>query len=229
MTTTKMNVRFVGSFMPRLKPATQTAKREHILDAAELCFARAGFHGTSMQDICRQAEVSAGSLYVYFRSKEDLIAGIAERDRAKIARQIKDVADAPDLVAALKALGEHYSFEEPAHKRALCIEIGAEATRNPKISEIYCAVDRFVMDSFIQLFERARQAGRIRPDLDSATLATVIGVLGDGLFWRRAVNPDFDPQVVLPVLDRLIAVLLNPVVGEPPYANDPSVRKVASS
>jgi len=55
--------------MPKLKPEVQTARREHILDAAETCFARAGFHRTTMHDICKEASVSPGALYVYFDSK----------------------------------------------------------------------------------------------------------------------------------------------------------------
>ena len=43
--------------MPKLKPSTQAARREHILDAAERCFARSGFHRTTMQDICREANI----------------------------------------------------------------------------------------------------------------------------------------------------------------------------
>ena len=54
--------------MPKLKPETQLARREHILDAAERCFAKAGFHRTTMQDICKTADVSAGALYVHFDS-----------------------------------------------------------------------------------------------------------------------------------------------------------------
>src|SRR5690348_6802608 len=117
--------------MPKLKPETQRARREHILDAAELCFARSGFHRTTMQDICREAHVSPGALYVYFSSKEELIAGIVERDRAKLSDQLKDLAAATDLMAALERLGEHYTVEEPRHKRVLSIEIGSESTRNP--------------------------------------------------------------------------------------------------
>jgi TetR/AcrR family transcriptional regulator, repressor for uid operon len=65
--------------MPKLKPETQQARRESILDAAEMCFARSGFHRSTMQDICKAAGISPGALYVYFASKEDLIAGIVDR------------------------------------------------------------------------------------------------------------------------------------------------------
>jgi AcrR family transcriptional regulator len=93
--------------MPRLKPSTQAARREHILDAAERCIARAGFHRATMQDIGREAGVSLGALYVYFKSKESLIAGIAERDRAKLQGEFAGLAQADDLVAAIGKLGEH--------------------------------------------------------------------------------------------------------------------------
>ena len=112
--------------MPKLKPDTHRARREHILDAAQICFARSGFHRTTMQDICKEAVVSPGALYVYFGSKEDLIAGIVERDRAKLAGELAALAEAPDLLAALSKLGEHYTVEEPQHKRLLCVEIGLE-------------------------------------------------------------------------------------------------------
>jgi len=69
---------------------------EHILDAAEQCFARAGFHRTTVHDICREAGVSPGALYVYFDSKEALIAGISERDRAEFADRLDALANAPE-------------------------------------------------------------------------------------------------------------------------------------
>ncbi len=110
--------------MPKLKPATQRARREHILDAAEVCFARAGFHRTTMQDICKEALISPGALYVYFNSKEDLIAGLAERDRSDFAERFADLSAATDLMQSLSQLGNHYFDEEPAHKRTMCLEIG---------------------------------------------------------------------------------------------------------
>ena len=196
--------------MPKLSPATQAKRRSHILDAAELCFARAGFHRTSMQDICREAGVSAGAFYVYFASKEDLISGIAERDRNKLAGELAELAKSPDLGTALARLGEHYAVEEPQHKRLLCVEIGLEATRNEAVGKIYRSVDRFVLESFEQLFARAAAEGRIKPDLTPEMLARIVIVLGDGMFWRRAVDPDFDIKSVIPIITAIVTGLLNP-------------------
>jgi TetR/AcrR family transcriptional repressor of uid operon len=197
--------------MPKLKPATQHARRARILDAAELCFARSGFHRCTMQDICREAGISPGALYVYFSSKEDLIAGIVERDRTKLASKLGELSDAPDLLSALSKLGEHYTIEEPPHKRVLCIEIGCESTRNPAVGETFRSVDEFCRQNFEQIFARAKQDGKIAPTHDARTLAEVVSLLGDGLFWRRAVDPNFDAQKMLPLLVGLVSALLNPV------------------
>jgi len=196
--------------MPKLKPATQRARREHILDAAEVCFARSGFHRTTMQDICKEALISPGALYVYFASKEDLIAGIAERDRAEFAERFAELSAAPEFMKALSALGERYFAEEPAYKRTMCIEIGLESTRNPKVGEIYRSVDRYVAQSFEKLFARLAAEGRIAPDWDIPTAAKVFSLIGDGMFMRRAVDPDFDTKAVLPAVMSLLGKLLNP-------------------
>lgn len=197
--------------MPKLKPDTQRARCEHILDAAEICFARAGFHRCTMQDICKEASVSPGALYVYFASKEDLIAGIAERDRAKLAGQLSELADAPDFLAALGKLGDHYTIEEPVYKRLLCLEIGLEATRNPVVGEIFRSVDGFVLDKFEEVVTKAQAEGKIAPALDARTIAEVIAILGDGMFWRRAVDPGYDGAKLMPAVMALIGTLVNPV------------------
>ena len=66
----------------------QSDRRDEILAAAQRCFVRSGFHQTSMQEICAEAGMSPGNLYRYFPSKESLIAGIAERDRAEVAQVV---------------------------------------------------------------------------------------------------------------------------------------------
>lgn len=196
--------------MPKLKPETEKARRDHILDAARACFARGGFHATTMQDICKAASVSPGAVYVYFDSKEALIAGLCERDRAEFAERFAKLSDAPDFLRALQSLGEHYFVEDSADKQRLMVEMGVEATRNARIAEIYFGVDKYCSESFEALFQRLKDDGRITPTIDIATLAQVFNVIGDGMFWRRAVQPDFDMQRILPIMTVLLATLLNP-------------------
>ncbi len=201
--------------MPKLKPDVQQARREHILDGAEKCFARSGFHRTTIQDICREAGVSPGALYVYFDSKEALIAGISERDRAEFAERLSALSDAPDFMSALRQLGEQYFLEDPVDTHRMCIDIGLESTRNQRVGEIHRRFDRFIVESFEKLFQKLKDEGRIAPTADIATVAKTFMVLSDGMFWRRAVDPDFDPQSVMPVILQLIGALLKPV-SDPP-------------
>ena len=64
--------------MPRVTDAYREARRRQILDASIECFAREGFHRTSMAQIIAKAGVSAGTIYLYFSSKEEIIEAIAE-------------------------------------------------------------------------------------------------------------------------------------------------------
>ena len=199
--------------MPKLKPDTQRARREHILDAALQCFARGGFHATTMHAICREAGVSPGALYVYFDSKEALIAGLCERDRAEFAERFANLAAAPDFLEALAQIGEHYFVDESAEKQRFVVEMGIEATRNPRIAEIFMSVDKFCNDSFEALFRRLKDDGRIAPRVDIPTLVKVFNVFGDGMFWRRAIQPDADISSVLPIIIELVGTLINPTDG----------------
>lgn len=199
--------------MPKLKPETQSARREHILDAAETCFAQAGFHRTTMHDICKMAGVSPGALYVYFDSKEALIAGLTERDRIEFAERFALVVEASDFLAALRDLGDYYMHPDRSLKARLGIEIGLEATRNPRIGEIYKRFDCEVRENFERLFRRLEAEGLIAPTLDIPTLANAVCLIADGMFWRHAVGTDSASSPAAPTLPlafALIESLLNP-------------------
>ncbi len=197
--------------MPKLRPETQALRRDHILDVAEKCFATSGFHRTTMADICRAGSVSAGALYGHFDSKEALISGLCARDRAEFAERFRVLADAPDFLAALGALGERVFVEESAHKRLFAAEMAIESTRNPRVAEIYRSVDAFVIDSFERLFARLKAEGRIAPRQDVGEVARAFQVVGDGLFLRRAVHPDFTFEGVRGSLFAMIECLLQPI------------------
>src|SRR6266508_4095487 len=117
--------------MRRANVQLQADRRGEILAAAQRCFARSGFHQASMQEICAEAGMSPGGLYRYFPSKEAIIAGIAERDRADAAQQFAAVDRAGNFFEGLAGLAHHHLVEQSVEQVALCAEIMAESRRNP--------------------------------------------------------------------------------------------------
>jgi TetR/AcrR family transcriptional repressor of uid operon len=174
-------------------------RRDEILAAAQRCFVRSGFHGASMQDICAEAGMSPGNLYRYFPSKEALVAGIAERDRAEVARRFASVDLSRGLFAVLEGMAHHHFAEKPNEQVLLCTEVMAEARRNPDIARISAAFDVDVKKWLGDLLRAAVDRGDIPADLDLDGVVTMLMIIADGVWWRRALDPAFDPASVLPV------------------------------
>jgi AcrR family transcriptional regulator len=188
-------------------------RRRDILDAAERRFARAGFHRTTMQDVAAEAGMSPGNLYRYFASKEALVAGLCECDRAGLVDEFAEVAKSgADFMKAFRELGQRHFENAAADKAKLCLEIWAEATRNPAIARLQSEFDRTLMEQFVAVFEEAKKAGAVHPDVDSRAAASIINKLGDGLFVRRAVADDFDPEREVGEVFAVICALLNGAV-----------------
>jgi len=200
-------------------------RRRLILDAAERSFTRAGFHRTTMQDVAAEAGMSPGNLYRYFPSKDALVAGLCERDRAGLANEFAEVrAAGGDFLTAFRELGRRH-FDDSAFnqsKAKLCMEIWAEAARNPAIAALQTEFDRSFDEQLIAVFESAKQAGAIPPDVDTRAVASIISKLGDGLFVRRALSVDFDAEREVAEVFAVIGALLKGAikVSDPTSASE---------
>lgn len=81
-------------------------KRHQILEGAHAVFAARGFDAASMNDIAAAANVSKGTLYVYFEDKEHLFVALIEREREKQKQGMyAALADEPSLTLALANFG----------------------------------------------------------------------------------------------------------------------------
>src|SRR5271167_3930403 len=96
------------------RPATgpaddEGAKRRQIVDGARAMFLAQGFDAASMNDIARAAGVSKGTLYVYFKNKEELFEAIVEQECEAQAEGIFDIdPNDHDVEAVLTRLGIAY-------------------------------------------------------------------------------------------------------------------------
>ncbi len=187
-------------------------RRSRILDAAERCFVRSGFHRTTMQDVAAEAGMSPGNLYRYFPSKDAIVVGLTERDRSDVARDFAAFDSGEDFMTSFVKLGRKHFEEEPREKAIMCLEIWAESARNPSFAKVCGEFEQFVIARLTEVLGQARERGEIPPSVDPEAVARIISTLADGLFVRRAIAPGFDAAREVPNVINLIGALLGGAV-----------------
>lgn len=90
-------------------PGQRRDRREDILSASLFLFAEKGFHGTSMRDIAREADITEGLIYHYFASKRDLFRAIIEEHSfLPLLRTLPELAEQLDLRGLLIVLARGF-------------------------------------------------------------------------------------------------------------------------
>jgi len=194
--------------VPEAEGRSAASRRALILDAFERCILRAGFHRTTMQDVAKEAAMSAGNLYRYFVSKEALVSGLAERDRERFSADFHKVATSTDVMGAFLGLGRKHFVEEPRERCIQFMEIWAESTRNPAVAAVCRAMDREVNELLIKIIDAAKAAGQVPPHVDSAAMINMLSIFADGVFSHRALDPDFDAEEGFRLLQTIIDAIL---------------------
>ncbi len=191
-------------------------RRRQILAAAEVCFARHGFHQASMQEICKEAELSPGSVYRYFRGKDDLIAALIDESWDETRRLFAAARGEPDVLNAIARMAEAIlrDLDRP-NIGPLHFECTAETVRNPKVAAQVRQADAEAVDELADLLRRGQVSGRIDPTLDPATTARTLIALIDGLSWRKFIDPTADATGFLETIRTLLDRFLTPTRGRP--------------
>jgi AcrR family transcriptional regulator len=193
----------------------QHDRRDEILSAAQRLFARMGFSPDLDAADLRRRRHEPGQSLPLFPSKEAIIAGIAERDRADVASQLAGVENAPDFFATFAALAHHHFVERTADEVGLCAEIMSESRRNPAIARIMNDFDKDVTVRLKSMLQAAAERGEISRDIDFDAVVSMLMVIADGVWWRRAVDPNFEAKSVLPLFMDITRYMLGgKTVGE---------------
>ena len=142
------------------QPQTDSAPDRHsqILDAALVCFAKRGFHQTSMHDISAEAGISVGLIYRYFENKEAVISAMADRHKKEISDVLERARQAPTLLESLEILfTAHCCEEETPVVSAFVVDLYAEASRNPHVADLVRDVLQTAMAGVTELIAGRRK------------------------------------------------------------------------
>lgn len=161
-----------------------------ILDAAIVCFARRGFHLTSMHDISAEAGISVGLIYRYFQNKEAVISAMADRYKKEINDLLERARQAPTLLESLEILfTAHCCENSPQVQSAFVVDLYAEASRNPQIADLVRDVLEAAMDGVTDLIAHSPEAARTAHGLTPPELSELIFAAARGMLMRDVLQP----------------------------------------
>ncbi|MGW7256433.1 TetR/AcrR family transcriptional regulator [Streptomyces sp. NPDC054834] len=183
--------------MPRVSEQYKENRRTQILDAAQRCFVREGFHRTSMQDILTEAGLSAGAVYRYFPSKNDMIVAIATRNLENIVAVLRDATDSGDpsgLGETLAGLLTAAQGEQDEHQLAtVALMVWSEALRNPGLADRLATANAELCDDLARVVAEQQKRGALPVEASAEALARVFVAVLPGFLLQLAL---FGPQAV---------------------------------
>jgi TetR/AcrR family transcriptional regulator, repressor for uid operon len=186
-----MNVH--SSFRPMSQPQIDSPNADRpsqILDAALVCFAKRGFHQTSMHDISGEAGISVGLIYRYFENKEAVISAMADRHKEEIGEVLERARKAPTLLESLEILfTAHCCENEPRLISAFVVDLYAEASRNPHVADLVRDVLETAMAGVRDLITRAPEAQNAAHGLTPNELAELIFAVARGMLMLDVLRP----------------------------------------
>jgi len=168
--------------MPKVTGLYKTEVREKIIEAAIVSFAQTGFDRTKMEDIAKRLGLSKGTIYLYFRSKEELFLAICEHYLRiiKERQQAANFSKMEEMLLDAERFFEEFQELEQGNDRIM-LEMVVESSRNPKLRKAMYEHRLRVYDAIVEHLNRQIEKGFIRKDVDANGLASAFVALYDGL------------------------------------------------
>ena len=166
---------------PRVTDQYKTEVKEKIVQAAITTFSKYGYDKTRMDDIAKSAKLGKGTLYLYFKSKEELFYAISENSIKELKEQLSKLfSKKEDLVHdAEKFYDQYHNLIHDSEK--VSFEMIAESSRNPKLRKALYEQRMKVYDIVIDYLRRQIEKGFFRKDMDVNAIASGLVALYDGL------------------------------------------------
>jgi AcrR family transcriptional regulator len=185
--------------MPKVTEEHVDARRRQILSAALRCFARQGFHRTTMQDIFREADLSPGAVYTYFKGKDELIVaiiGVMMSFAAETAHVFSEPLPEGRLRRPGEALTEmiqrfqDFELGTVEERARIFPHLVGEQQRNPQLNAAVRGGLERLREGFEGLARAAQERGELDPALDPEQFSRLPLSLMQGLLIQLGVFGD---------------------------------------
>lgn len=170
-------------------------RREAILDAAAEVFGEKGAQAATMDDVAEAAEVSKGTLYLYFPSKDDLVVALAHRPLDAVLARFDGIdAEGLDGLALLRRLVAAHQETQHAHAAQMRVAIGSICTGPPPVAAATSQRDygdrvRRLRQHYLAAIQRGIADGSIRADVDPEEVGAALWA---GMFGANFIRMNAD-------------------------------------
>jgi AcrR family transcriptional regulator len=196
--------------MPKVTEEHRLARRQQIVTAARRCVIEQGFHKTTMAEVIRESGLSAGAVYGYFKSKDEIVAAIAEEALSTVDELFGKILASEEPLSPIDALEAALTHVVAIAERPggdvtrVAIQAWAEALRNPGIMAV--AQDKYsqVRGRFEEVARRGQADGTVDPSVDPRYIAQVLFGIIPGFALQRLVMGDVAPNTYAAGLRALV-------------------------
>ena len=177
-------------------------RRQQIIAASKRVFVSKGVSKATIKDIAAEAELSPGTLYIYFKNKDELYSSLSIRILKHLSLRLQRLKERKELtheqrVKAVKdALFEAYEIDPPVFITLSHLQ-ASETLENisPDLFEQIMGLSRESLSTLADIFEEGMMNGSL-PDRDPQKVALILWALFSGLvLWeesKRALDPRKD-------------------------------------
>jgi len=160
---------------PAVSRGEKTDKRDALLRAAIETFAARGFFNAQVADVARTAGVAAGTVYLYFRGKDDLLISIFEKTmKDAIAAGRESIAGLSDPLAQLRAIARLH-LDRMSRDRDLAVVFQIELRQSTKFMERFSATHlREYLGIIRDVIARGQRQGAFRKTLNPTLAAKLL-------------------------------------------------------
>ena len=194
------------------------ARRDAILSAAARLFARKGVSGATMAEIANEADLSAGAIYRYYKSKEDLLRAVFDEASARNQELFYGTAETVSSpLDALQEVGRKVWVDLDDRDAFICdIQMALAAARDPEDYGIDLKATRDEVRTLLrELVKQAQAAGEIDPTLDAEQLALILQACTAGIqMFKITPEDDLDLEGTFNLFVRMVRGLAPSVTDE---------------
>ncbi len=157
--------------------------------AAMICFAKRGFHQTSMHDISGEAGISVGLIYRYFASKDAVFSAMADAHKLEIEELLEQAKQAPSLLDALEVFfTAHCCSGQRRIESAFVVDLFAEGSRNPRIADAVREIVDSLINGVTELIANSPEMQDAPAGMDAREVTEVIFAAARGMLMRDVLD-----------------------------------------